>query len=73
MQSYLVQGIIQACLHSRWSETPVRREVRAMDRKAAIAAILAEHEQEAVRIDPYALVRWYSQASAAPTQSNWCV
>lgn len=60
MERWIITGIIQVCIRSRWAEGGIRVEVRGMDRESAIAAALELHQRAAERQDPQALVRWHT-------------
>lgn len=60
MNTYRVTGIVQYCILGEWHERPVRTDIRAEDRTAAIAAALTLEQDAARRIDTYATARWHT-------------
>ena len=60
MHTYIVTGIIQCCIHSRWTEGGIRIDVRAESHGDAINRVLGQCRQAAEQHDAYATVRWHS-------------
>lgn len=58
MHAYIVTGTVQYCIYGLWAASTTSIEVEAPNADAARDRVLATHQADADRQDPYATVVW---------------